>query len=66
VVERRRPETEPEHLMFFCAKCSELVYDKEFICKDIVQHFATAMEEFWADPVLSTCKKCGTRVMKPY
>lgn len=66
VVERRRPETEPEHLMFFCAKCSELVYDKEFICKDIVQHFATAMEEFWADPALCTCKKCGTRVMKPY
>ncbi len=66
VVERRRPETEPEHLMFFCEKCNELVYDKVFCCKDIVQHFAAAMEEFWADAKLSTCKKCGTRVMKPY
>jgi 3-hydroxyanthranilate 3,4-dioxygenase len=66
VVERRRPETEPEHLMFFCEKCNELVYDKVFCCKDIVQHFAAAMEEFWADTKLSTCKKCGTRVMKPY
>ncbi len=66
VVERRRPETEPEHLMFFCEKCSELVYDKVFICRDIVQHFAQAMEEFWASPELSTCKKCGTRVMRPF
>lgn len=65
VVERRRPETEPEHLMFFCANCNELVYDKEFCCKDIVKHFAQAMEEFWADPVLSTCTKCGTRVPRP-
>jgi 3-hydroxyanthranilate 3,4-dioxygenase len=66
VIERRRPETEPEHLMFFCQKCEELVYDKVFVCKDIVQHFAKAMEEFWADPALCTCKKCGTRVMRPY
>jgi 3-hydroxyanthranilate 3,4-dioxygenase len=66
VVERRRPETEPEHLMFFCEKCNELVYDKVFCCKDIVKHFAEAMEEFWADPALSTCKHCGTRVPRPF
>ena len=66
LIERRRPENEPEHLMFFCQKCEELVYDKVFVCKDIVQHFAKAMEEFWADPALCTCKKCGTRVMRPY
>ncbi|MBM4098767.1 MAG: 3-hydroxyanthranilate 3,4-dioxygenase [Planctomycetes bacterium] len=66
VVERRRPETEPEHLMFFCEKCGELVYDKVFCCKDIVQHFKRAMEEFWADEKLCTCRKCGTRVMRPY
>jgi 3-hydroxyanthranilate 3,4-dioxygenase len=66
VVERRRPETEPEHLMFFCEKCGELVYDKVFCCKDIVKHFAAAMEEFWADPKLCTCAKCGTRVKRPF
>jgi len=66
VVERRRPETEPEHLMFFCQKCNELVYDKTFCCTDIVKHFAQAMEEFWADPALSTCKHCGTRVPRPH
>jgi 3-hydroxyanthranilate 3,4-dioxygenase len=65
VVERRRPPGETEHLQFYCDKCSALVYDKEFDCKDIVEHFKQAMEDFWADPKLSTCKKCGTRVPKP-
>lgn len=65
VVERRRPPGETEHLQFYCDKCSALVYDKEFDCKDIVDHFRQAMEDFWADAKLSTCKTCGTRVPKP-
>ncbi|MSR29784.1 MAG: 3-hydroxyanthranilate 3,4-dioxygenase [Phycisphaerales bacterium] len=65
VVERRRPASETEHMIFYCDKCDELVYDKEFACKDIVTHFRQAMEAFWADPKLSTCSHCGTRVPKP-
>ena len=65
VVERRRPPGETEHQQFYCDNCSELVYDKEFDCKDIVEHFAQSMEEFWSDPDLSTCRKCGARVGKP-
>ncbi|RLS88159.1 MAG: 3-hydroxyanthranilate 3,4-dioxygenase [Planctomycetota bacterium] len=65
VVERRRPQGEPEHIIFFCEKCNTLVYDKVFDCKDIVQHFAQAMEDFWADEALSTCKCCGNRIRKP-
>jgi len=65
VVERRRPAGETEHLMFFCEKCSALVYDKEFDCKDIVNHFAEAMEQFWADPQQCTCRTCGHRITKP-
>lgn len=65
VVERRRPAHEKEHMIFYCEKCGELVYDKTFACSDIVQHFAKAMEEFWADATLSTCAHCGTRVPKP-
>ncbi len=65
VVERRRPPTETEHLIFYCDKCDTLVYDKEFECTDIVKHFREAMEAFWADPKLCTCPSCGTRVPKP-
>lgn len=65
VVERRRPAGETEHLQFYCEKCHALVEDIEFDCKDIVDHFKQAMEEFWADPQRSTCTKCGTRVTKP-
>ncbi|MCP3902603.1 MAG: 3-hydroxyanthranilate 3,4-dioxygenase [Planctomycetes bacterium] len=64
VVERRRPAGETEHVVFYCEACGELVHDMEFDCKDIVEHFAEAMEEFWADEELSTCK-CGVRVIKP-
>ncbi len=65
VVERRRPPGETEHLQFYCEKCGELVHDLEFDCKDIVDHFKQAMEDFWADARQSTCRKCGTRVKKP-
>ena len=65
VVERRRPPGETEHLQFYCPHDGELVYDKDFDCKDIVEHFRDAMEAFWADESLSTCKNCGTRVTKP-
>jgi hypothetical protein len=33
--------------------------------KDIVEHFAQSMEDFWADPSLNTCKNCGTPNGKP-
>ena len=65
VVERRRPPTETEHIMYFCEQCGDLVYDREFACADIEVAFSRAMEEFWADPALCTCKRCGTRIMKP-
>ena len=61
----RRPPGETEHMQFYCEKCEKLVYDKEFDCADIVEHFADAMEAFWADAALSTCRNCGTRVGKP-
>jgi 3-hydroxyanthranilate 3,4-dioxygenase len=64
VVERRRPPGETEHLQFYCEKCEALVEDIEFDCKDIVEHFKQAMEDFWADAERSTCRKCGTRVTK--
>ena len=67
VVERRRPPGETEHLQWYCEKCHALVEDIEFDCKDIVDHFKQAMEDFWADPQRSTCKApgCGTRVTNP-
>ncbi len=65
VVERVRPSGETEHQVFYCDNCHALVHDNEFDCADIVDHFAQAMEDFWADSELSTCRNCGTRVPKP-
>ncbi len=65
VVERRRPAGETEHQQFYCDNCGELVYDKEFDCTDIVEHFMQTMEAFWGDAALNTCKNCGTANGKP-
>ena len=65
VIERRRPEGEIEHQIFYCEQCNALVEDNEFDCADIVNAFKQAMEDFWADPERSTCKACGHRVPKP-
>ena len=65
VVERRRPQGELEHQIFYCEKCNALVEDNEFDCADIVIAFREAMESFWADPERSTCQSCGHRIPKP-
>ena len=65
VVERRRPEGEIEHQIFYCEDCGNLVQDAAFDCKDIVVHFRDAMEAFWADDTRNQCPACGTRVKKP-
>lgn len=65
VIERERPPGEREHMVFYCEKCGELVHDIEFDCKDIVEHFAQTMEEFWKDDQRRTCAKCGAKVEKP-
>ncbi|MCH2143187.1 MAG: 3-hydroxyanthranilate 3,4-dioxygenase [Phycisphaerales bacterium] len=65
VVERNRPAGETEHQQFYCPQCDALVWDEEFDCKDIVEHFAASMEAFWADKERSTCANCGTHIGKP-
>lgn len=65
VVERVRPPTETEHIVWYCEKCGDVVHDLEFLCKDIVDHFRDAMEAFWKDDARRTCKRCGTKVDKP-
>jgi 3-hydroxyanthranilate 3,4-dioxygenase len=67
VVERRRPPGETEHIQWYCDKCHGLVEDLEFDCKDIVDHFSQAMEDFWADSKRNVCSTpgCGTRITKP-
>ena len=65
VVERRRPEGEIEHQIFYCEQCGTLVHDEAFDCRDIVVHFREAMESFWADDTRNQCPSCGTRVLKP-
>ncbi|MCZ6837342.1 MAG: 3-hydroxyanthranilate 3,4-dioxygenase [Planctomycetota bacterium] len=65
VVELRRPAGVIEHQQFYCGQCDTLVYDKKFDCDDIVKHFAQSMEDFWSDPELNKCPKCGHQNYRP-
>lgn len=60
---QRRPGMK-DGLMWFCEKCHNKLHEKYFILDDIVAQLASAMDEFYADKNLRTCKNCGA-VMEP-
>jgi len=65
VIERRRRESEEDHLRWFCEKCGALVYDASFQLVDLGKQLKPIMETFWSDEKLRTCTKCGTVLQPP-
>ncbi|HIA28203.1 MAG TPA: 3-hydroxyanthranilate 3,4-dioxygenase [Planctomycetes bacterium] len=65
VVERKRPEGQNDHFVFFCDNCNEVVFDHELYLVDIVKQLRPVMEGFWADEEKRCCEKCGSMVAPP-
>lgn len=65
VIERRREESEEDHLRWFCEKCGERLYDAHFQLVDLGKQLKPIIEQFYADEALRTCKKCGTVMPVP-
>jgi len=61
---QRRPGMK-DGLMWFCESCNHLLHEKYFDLQDIVAQLAEAMEEFYQDKDLLTCKKCGHVMVPP-
>jgi len=59
VIERRRVESEKDHLRWFCDGCGEMLYDASFQLVDLGKQLKPIIEGFYADESLRTCKKCG-------
>ena len=59
VIERRRKESERDHLRWFCENCGEILYDAGFQLVDLGKQLKPIIESFYADPSRRTCKKCG-------
>lgn len=65
VVERRRQEGEKDGFMWFCQNCGEKLYEEFFKLENIVTQFQPIFERFYGSEEHTTCKKCGTRMLKP-
>jgi 3-hydroxyanthranilate 3,4-dioxygenase len=65
VVERKRLEGEKDGFIWFCEKCGEKLYEEYFTLTNIVTQFPPVFERFYANEEHTTCKQCGTRLVKP-
>lgn len=65
VIERRRAESEQDHLRWFCENCGELLYDSDFHLVDLGKQLKPIIEQFYGDETLRTCGKCGTVMPVP-
>ena len=65
VIERRRAESERDHLRWFCESCGEMLYDASFQLVDLGKQLRPIIEDFYADLAKRTCTKCGTVMPVP-
>jgi len=65
VIERRRVESERDHLRWFCESCGELLHDASFQLVDLGKQLKPLIEQFYADERLRTCRKCGQVMAVP-
>ena len=65
VIERRRGESERDHLRWFCENCGEMLYDSDFQLVDLGKQLKPIIEQFYADEKLRTCRKCGQVMAVP-
>jgi 3-hydroxyanthranilate 3,4-dioxygenase len=65
VIERRRRDSEDDHLRWYCDNCGEILFDSKFHLVDLGKQLKPIIEEFYAREDLRTCKKCGTVMQVP-
>lgn len=59
VMEQPRVEGAMDIMRWYCRKCGELVWQKEFICTDLGTQVKEVVEEFGADEEKRRCTACG-------
>jgi 3-hydroxyanthranilate 3,4-dioxygenase len=60
VIERIRQPGEEDRFQWYCEQCNALLHDVHFHVTDLTTQLAPAFAGFYADPVLHTCRACGT------
>lgn len=65
VIERKRLSGELDGFVWYCQQCGEKLYEEYFQLENIVTQFPPIFERFYGNADNCTCKKCGTRMVKP-
>jgi 3-hydroxyanthranilate 3,4-dioxygenase len=63
VIERYRNPDELDGFQWYCENCGELLHEAKIPVSDIVGQLPVVMDGFYANPKVSTCKNCGTRML---
>jgi 3-hydroxyanthranilate 3,4-dioxygenase len=67
VIERERRDGERDALLWYCQveTCRQLLFRKEFLCRDLGTDLLPIIHEYFADVRNRTCTKCGFVEMPP-
>jgi len=65
VIERVRKAGELDHLRWYCESCGEVLHDSAFQLEDLGTQLKPIIENFYADELLRSCKKCNTVMQVP-
>lgn len=64
VMEIQRRQGMKDGCIWYCEKCQHILHEEYFVLTDIVTQLPLAMNNFYNNRDLRTCKKCGT-IMDP-
>ena len=65
VVERKREAGELDGFQWYCEQCGNKLYEEFVHITDIVKQLPPIFERFYSNDQNSTCKRCGTRMLRP-
>ena len=65
VVERKRAEGELDGFQWYCEHCGNKLYEEFVHITDIVKQLPPIFDRFYSNDQNSTCKKCGTKMLRP-
>ena len=65
VIESKRPQEAKDSLAWFCEKCNNKLFEKEFKLKNIEIDLPIIFNDFYSNKKLTTCKNCGHKMEAP-
>jgi 3-hydroxyanthranilate 3,4-dioxygenase len=65
VIERKRDKEELDGFQWYCEKCGNKLHEEFVPLTNIVTQLPPIFDRFYSNDEHCTCKKCGTKMLKP-